>query len=100
MQEREVLEPVAKETPTGEGCSSKPVSPGTNALRPVTCRRGNRRSFKKGFAVLPRRWVVERTFSWFGRNRRIAKDYKNLGLTLAAFVTLVCIQIAVRRLAR
>jgi hypothetical protein len=39
-------------------------------------------------------------FSWFGRNRRIAKDYENLGLTLAAFVTLACIQIAVRRLAR
>jgi hypothetical protein len=35
-----------------------------------------------------------------GRNRRIAKDYENLGLTLAAFVTLACIQIAVRRLAR
>ncbi len=54
----------------------------------------------KGFVVLPRRWIVERTFSWFGRNRRIAKDYENLGLTLAAFVTLACIQIAVRRLAR
>jgi transposase len=52
----------------------------------------------KGFVVLPR--VVERTFSGFGRNRRIAKDYENLGLTLAAFVTLACIQIAVRRLAR
>jgi transposase len=45
---------------------------------------------QKGFVVLPRRWVVERTFSWFGRNRRIAKDYENLGLTLAAFVTLAC----------
>jgi transposase len=54
----------------------------------------------KGFVVLPRRWVVERTFSWFGRNRRIAKDYENLGLTLAVFVTLACIQIAVRRLVR
>ena len=54
----------------------------------------------KGFVVLPRRWVVERTFSWFGRNRRLAKDYENLATTLAAFVTLACIQIAVRRLAR
>jgi transposase len=54
----------------------------------------------KGFVVLPRRWVVERTFSWFGRNRRIAKDYENLAETLSAFVTLACIQIAVRRLAR
>lgn len=54
----------------------------------------------KGFVVLPRRWVVERTFSWFGRNRRLNKDYENLAATLAAFVSLACIQIAVRRLAR
>ena len=55
----------------------------------------------KGFVVLPRRWVVERTFSsWFGRDRRIAKDYENLADTLGAFVTLAAIQFAVRRLAR
>ena len=35
----------------------------------------------KGFVVLPRRWVVERTFSWFGRNRRLAKDFENLAET-------------------
>jgi transposase len=40
----------------------------------------------KGFDVLPRRWVVERTFSWFGRNRRLAKDFENLAETLAAFL--------------
>ena len=33
----------------------------------------------KGFVVLPRRWVVERTFSWFGRNRRLAKDFEPRG---------------------
>jgi transposase len=52
-----------------------------------------------GFVVLPRRWVVERTFSWFGRNRRLAKDFENLGI-LATFVTLASIQLALRRLAR
>jgi transposase len=36
----------------------------------------------RGFVVLPRRWVVERTFSWFGRNRRLAKDFENLAETL------------------
>ena len=36
----------------------------------------------KGFVVLPRRWVVERTFSWFGRNRRLAKDFENLAETM------------------
>ena len=53
-----------------------------------------------GFQVQPRRWVVERTFSWFGRNRRLAKDYENLATTLAAFVTLAAIRIALKRLAR
>lgn len=53
-----------------------------------------------GFHVQPRRWVVERTFSWFGRNRRLAKDYENLADTLAAFVTLAAIRIAIKRLAR
>lgn len=53
-----------------------------------------------GFVVLPRRWVVERTFSWFGRNRRLAKDYENLADTLLAFVTLASIQLAIRRLAQ
>ena len=42
----------------------------------------------EGFVVLPRRWVVERTFSWFGRNRRLAKDFENLAETLAAFVAI------------
>ena len=54
----------------------------------------------KGFVVLPRRWVVERTFSWLGRNRRLAKDYENLAATLASFVMLVAIQLGIRRLAR
>ena len=54
----------------------------------------------KGFVIAPRRWVVERTFAWFGRNRRLAKDFENLAETLAAFVTLASIQLALRRLAR
>ena len=54
----------------------------------------------KGFVVLPRRWVVERTFSWCGRNRRLAKDFDNRADTLAAFVTSASIQIALRRLTR
>jgi len=53
-----------------------------------------------GFVVLPRRWVVDRTFSWFGRNRRLVKDFKNLAETLASFVTLASIQLAIGRLAR
>ena len=47
-----------------------------------------RRDNTKDFVVLPRRWVVERTFSWFGRNQRLAKDFENLAVTVATFVTL------------
>ena len=50
--------------------------------------------------MIKRRWVVERTFSWFGRNRRLAKDYEILASTLLAFVTLAAIHLGVRRLAR
>jgi len=44
--------------------------------------------------------VVERTFSWFERNRRLAKDFENLAETLAAFVTIASIELGLRRLAR
>ena len=49
---------------------------------------------KKGFVLLPRRWVVERTFGWLGRFRRLARDYERLSETLAgwhwlAFVALL-----------
>ena len=54
----------------------------------------------KGFKIQPRRWVVERTFSWIGRNRRLAKDYENLADTLAAFVAIASIRLALKRLAR
>ena len=40
---------------------------------------------KKGFALLPRSWVVERSFRWFNRFRRLARDYEQLPETLADF---------------
>lgn len=52
----------------------------------------------KGFAVLPRRWVVERTFSWLGRCRRLAKDFENLNSKALAFLHLASIRIMLRRL--
>jgi transposase len=69
----------------------------TPALRLEIVKRSDDMS---GFVVIPRRWVVERTFSWFGRNRRLAKDFENLASTLETFVTLASIQLALRRLAR
>jgi hypothetical protein len=40
----------------------------------------------QGFVVLPRRWVVERTFSWIDQNRRMSKDYERLTETSEAFI--------------
>jgi transposase len=54
----------------------------------------------KGFVVLLRRWVVKRTFSWFGRKRRLAKNFENVAETLATCVTLASIQLALKRFAR
>jgi putative transposase len=54
----------------------------------------------RGFRVLPRRWVVERTFSWLGQNRRMSKDYERLCATGEAFVYAAMIRLMVRRLAR
>jgi transposase len=53
---------------------------------------------KKGFVLLPRRWVIERTFGWLGRFRRLARDYERLSETLAgwhwlAFVALIVKQV-------
>jgi putative transposase len=54
----------------------------------------------KGFRVLPRRWVVERTFAWISHNRRMGKDYERLCATGEAFVYAAMTRLMVRRLAR
>lgn len=53
-----------------------------------------------GFKVLPRRWVVERTFSWIDQNRRMSKDYEKLAETGEAFVLVAMSRLMARRLAR
>lgn len=53
-----------------------------------------------GFEVLPRRWVVERTFAWLGRSRRLAKDWERSMESAIAWLFLAHIRIVTRRLAR
>jgi putative transposase len=53
----------------------------------------------KGFEPLPRRWVVERTFAWFGRNRRLAKDFEETIESSTAWLLLASVQLMIRRLA-
>lgn len=59
-------------------------------LRPFEC---------KGFVLLPKRWVVERTFGWLNWCRRLSKDYELLPETTETFIYLAMIRIMVRRLA-
>ncbi len=51
-----------------------------------------------GFEVIPRRWVVERTFAWLGRCRRLAKDFENRTRTARAFLLMAAIRLMLRKL--
>jgi putative transposase len=53
-----------------------------------------------GFVVQPKRWIVERTFGWFNRYRRLSKDYEYLPATSETMIHVAMINLMVRRLAR
>jgi transposase len=54
----------------------------------------------KGFVILPKRWIVERTLSWIGRCRRLSKHVENLARSALAFLRLAMIRLMMRRIAR
>ena len=53
----------------------------------------------KGFAVWPKRWIVERTFGWLMRHRRLVRDYERTESSAEAWIHLAMIRIQLRRLA-
>jgi len=55
---------------------------------------------QKGFQVLPKRWVIERTNAWITRNRRLARDYERVAESSEAFIYIAMIRLGLRRLAR
>lgn len=59
-----------------------------------------KRSDLHRFVVMPKRWVVERTFAWISRNRRLSRDFERYATTVAAFVRLAMIRIMLKRLTR
>jgi transposase len=54
---------------------------------------------RPAFTVLPRRWVVERTFAWLGQNRRLSKDYERLCETSETLVYAAMSRLMIQRLA-
>lgn len=54
----------------------------------------------KGFIALPKRWIVERTFAWISRNRRLMRDFERHATSVAAFVRLAMIRLMLKRLTR
>lgn len=54
----------------------------------------------KGFELLPRRWVVERTIAWLNRNRRLAKDFENTVESARTWLMIASVKMLARRLAR
>jgi putative transposase len=59
-----------------------------------------RKKQQAGFEVLPKRWIVERTFAWFIRNRRLSRDYERLPQTSEAFIYIAMIRLMSKRLAK
>jgi putative transposase len=55
---------------------------------------------QKGFQVLPKRWVIERTNAWISRNRRLARDYERVAESSEAFIYIAMIRLGLRRLTR
>lgn len=68
------------------------------ALGPWKLEIVSRAKGQKGFTVLPKRWIVERTFAWIGRNRRMSKDYERLPETSEAWIYLAMVRLMTRRL--
>ena len=58
-----------------------------------------RRDGQKGFHVLPRRWIVERTFAWLSFHRRMSKDYEALPATSETLIYVAMIRLMLARLA-
>ena len=58
-----------------------------------------REAGQKGFQIIPKRWVIERTFAWLGRNRRMSKDYEFLPETSETWIYIAMVSLLARRLA-
>jgi len=82
-----------------DGGYTGPLVDALAALYGVTVEIVSKLAGQVGFVVLPRRWVVERTFGWLGRYRRLSKDYETLTNSSETWIWLAAIRLLVTRLA-
>jgi putative transposase len=86
-----------------DGAYAGPLVNWVKALRPqrpIRLEITKRSDKAKGFVVIPKRWIVERTFGWFNRYRRLSKDYELLPETSEALIQVTMIHLMIRRLVR
>jgi putative transposase len=86
-----------------DGAYAGPLVDWVRALRPqrpIRLEITKRADAVKGFVVVPKRWIVERTFGWFNRYRRLSKDYELLPVTSETMIQVTMIHLMIRRLAR
>jgi putative transposase len=83
-----------------DGGSSARLVPWLHRLCGWVLRIVKRSDDATGFVILPKRWIVERTFAWLGRYRRLSKDYEALPETSEALIYVAMIHLMVSRLAR
>jgi putative transposase len=88
------LERVDADSSYREGCLQEEVF----AWAPFVLNIVSRPKGSKGYVKLPKRWVVERTFAWLGRSRRLSKDYEFLPESSAAMIQVSMIHLMLRRL--
>jgi transposase len=86
-----------------DGAYAGPLVNWVRALRyqrPIRLEITKRSDKAKGLVVIPKRWIVERTFGWFNRYRRLSKDYELLPATSEALIQVTMIHLMIRRLAK
>jgi putative transposase len=86
-----------------DGAYAGPLVDWVRALRPqrpIRLEITKRSDRAKGFAVIPKRWMVERTLGWFNRYRRLSKEYEYLSQTSETVIRVAMIHLMIRRLAR
>jgi putative transposase len=86
-----------------DGAYAGPLVDWVKALRPqrpIRLEMSKRSETIKGFVVIPKRWIVERTFGWLNRDRRLSKDDELLPATSETLIQVTMIHLMIRRLAR